>query len=387
MVNDLKPLLSKFMTFAKDRLNFQNPPKLFLKQDSDNSQCLLGKTAHYDPAGMIVTLYISGRHPKDIMRSFAHELVHHCQNERGDLAPEKMKTLNNNYAQENEHMRKMEEEAYLQGNMCFRDWEDGLDNKLKYKMQVAEQNYLKKENKKMSVKKQKLTKGLLKETIEKLLNKKLNDPKKKNLDEYGAGRAHPMAGLPRPDKKARAAAKEYAEVYKEYIRSAGMLVYTLLDNDAFFQKMYKGDEQKELAKMFRLATYLIESEARRDAEFSAELHGFRNGIMDDQKAGESLAQQRADVRGQGVLGALDKFGPDSVPSQFADDGELKKAFKNATQMADDEEEPDPRRFRRQPKTVPEGKIKTPEEENTLYEARFKERNSNLFEKLLKEWTK
>ena len=94
MIDDLKPLLSKFMVFAKDRLKFQKPPRLFLKQDSKNSECLLGRTAHYDPAQMSVTLYVSGRHPKDIMRSFAHELVHHCQNERGDLAPEKMKTMN-----------------------------------------------------------------------------------------------------------------------------------------------------------------------------------------------------------------------------------------------------------------------------------------------------
>jgi hypothetical protein len=30
------------------------------------------------------------------------------------------------YAQKNKDLRKSEKEAYLKGNMCFRDWEDGL---------------------------------------------------------------------------------------------------------------------------------------------------------------------------------------------------------------------------------------------------------------------
>jgi hypothetical protein len=33
------------------------------------------------------------------------------------------------YAQKNPYLRKLEEEAYLLGNMTFRDWEDGMKNK------------------------------------------------------------------------------------------------------------------------------------------------------------------------------------------------------------------------------------------------------------------
>ena len=169
MIDQIRPLIIKFTSFAKDNLNFKKPPKLFLKRDSENSNCALGKTAHYDPQQSSVTVYITGRHPKDIIRSFAHELVHHCQNERGDLAPEKMKTLTKNYAQENDHMRNMEKEAYLLGNMCFRDWEDSLDDKLQYKMKLAEQKFLK-ENKNMSVK---ISKKDLKGLISNLLEKKM----------------------------------------------------------------------------------------------------------------------------------------------------------------------------------------------------------------------
>ena len=36
-----------------------------------------------------------------------------------------MGNVGEGYAQNDEHLRNMEKEAYLQGNMCFRDWEDG----------------------------------------------------------------------------------------------------------------------------------------------------------------------------------------------------------------------------------------------------------------------
>ena len=89
MISQLKPLLGKLTIFAKERLKFSHPPRLFLKNDVKNSQKPLGKTAYYDPQQESVTLFITLRHPKDILRSFAHELVHHTQNLRGDLDPKK----------------------------------------------------------------------------------------------------------------------------------------------------------------------------------------------------------------------------------------------------------------------------------------------------------
>ena len=192
MIEELKPLLGRLTSFAKDRLKFEHPPKLFLRKDLENSRSMLGKTAHYDPAEKSITLFVVGRHPKDILRSFCHELVHHCQNERGDLAPDKMKTMNKNYAQENPHMRKMEEEAYLQGNMCFRDWEDSLENKMQFRMMQAEQKFLK-ENKNMSVK---ISKKELKGLIEKLLGERVEKDSEEineveeELEEGGCGGSH-----------------------------------------------------------------------------------------------------------------------------------------------------------------------------------------------------
>ena len=149
-------------------MGFKHPPKLFLRNDSDNSSKFLGRTAHYDPEALSVTLFIHNRHPKDILRSFAHELVHHTQNLRGDLSSEKVGEMSKNYAQDNDHLRDMEKEAYLQGNMCFRDWEDTIKDKDLILIKLAEQKFLK-ENKQMTVK---IDKQFLKGLITKLLEER-----------------------------------------------------------------------------------------------------------------------------------------------------------------------------------------------------------------------
>ena len=110
--------------FAQKRFGFKKPPTLNLISDTENASKPLGKTAYYDPQSMSVTIYTDNRHTKDILRSLAHELVHHTQNENGMLNDSGYH--GQGYAQKNKDLRKSEKEAYLKGNMCFRDWEDGL---------------------------------------------------------------------------------------------------------------------------------------------------------------------------------------------------------------------------------------------------------------------
>jgi hypothetical protein len=95
-----------------------------LISDQENGMKPLGKTAYYDPQKMSVTIYTDNRHTKDILRSLAHELVHHTQNENGMLNDSGYH--GEGYAQKNKNLRQSEKEAYLKGNMCFRDWEDSL---------------------------------------------------------------------------------------------------------------------------------------------------------------------------------------------------------------------------------------------------------------------
>ena len=124
MKNIISKLAQQFLPFAQKRMGFKMPPKLFLKTDPHNASNPLGKTAYYDPAQKSVTIYVTGRHPKDVMRSLSHELVHHAQNCRGEF--DKPHQMGDGYAQNDSHMREMEREAYETGNMCFRDWEDSV---------------------------------------------------------------------------------------------------------------------------------------------------------------------------------------------------------------------------------------------------------------------
>ena len=109
---------------AKEKYDIKQAPKLILRQDEKNADMLFGRTAFYQPDTQTIVVYTTNRHPKDILRSYCHELIHHVQNERGDL---KMGDSSNpKYAQDDDHLRKMEMEAYLKGNLLLRDFEDNF---------------------------------------------------------------------------------------------------------------------------------------------------------------------------------------------------------------------------------------------------------------------
>ena len=114
--------LSKYM--ANQDLNIQPLPSLeFIDNDEENAGNIFGKTAYYMPSEMKIVLYTMGRHPKDILRSFAHEMIHHHQNLSGTLG--NIQTTNTN---EDGDLEKLEREAYENGNIMFRNWEDQLKN-------------------------------------------------------------------------------------------------------------------------------------------------------------------------------------------------------------------------------------------------------------------
>ena len=146
-VDELSPLIDDLASHIQGVMGIQSMPAITLQEDADNADVLLGKTAYYDPQNKVVTVYVTNRHPKDIMRSIAHEFVHHAQNERGEF--DNIGAVGEGYAQSDNHLRNMEKEAYLKGNMCFRDWEDG------YKKQMMEsihrQNSFKRRNNTMKI--------------------------------------------------------------------------------------------------------------------------------------------------------------------------------------------------------------------------------------------
>jgi len=122
-MSTVEPYVHNFYSFAKKKLGFDPDASVHFVSDSENAKNPLGKTASYSPSTYKITIYIDGRHLKDILRSISHELVHHAQNCRGDFDVEF--DAGEGYAQKDPHLRKMEKEAYLLGSgIYFRDWED-----------------------------------------------------------------------------------------------------------------------------------------------------------------------------------------------------------------------------------------------------------------------
>ena len=116
--------VNSLMDFAQKKMGFSNSPEILFSNDPDNASKPLGKTAYYNPNNAKITIFVTSRHVKDILRSLAHELVHHMQNEQGSLHSDGY--MGAGYAQKNSKMREMERQAYEMGNLCFRDWEDSL---------------------------------------------------------------------------------------------------------------------------------------------------------------------------------------------------------------------------------------------------------------------
>ena len=209
MNEQMQTLLPHFYQFAKDNLGFDKDAKITFAVDEENSKNPLGTTAHYNPANMEVTVYTSGRHPKDILRSVAHELVHHRQNCQGKM--DEPRTTGPGYAQNDMHLRALEEEAYLEGNMCFRDWEDGY--KAKQEVATIYESVIKtftKEKLKMSTKEEMRT--IVREAVSRVLTQNKIQEMDYEDDAYFADLAKEFPDLGLDDKPAGAEPEAPADV-------------------------------------------------------------------------------------------------------------------------------------------------------------------------------
>ena len=110
---DIKSIL-KFMRseglkvypFPKIKLNWEDQDGLFIR------------TGYYEPIEKRVVVFCKDRHPKDILRSICHELIHHVQNLEG----KDLNFTSNDDVKDNKRLEKIEAEAYLKGNIYFRKW-------------------------------------------------------------------------------------------------------------------------------------------------------------------------------------------------------------------------------------------------------------------------
>lgn len=120
----MEPTFNKHIKSILEFLKSENVkldplPKLILSKDINESKNPLGATGYYDPATNEIIIYTEGRHNKDILRSFVHELMHHNQNLR--LSNLNVGTENIN---KSVFLEKIEADAYMRGNLYFRKWEN-----------------------------------------------------------------------------------------------------------------------------------------------------------------------------------------------------------------------------------------------------------------------
>mgnify|MGYP003647546551 CR=1 FL=1 len=104
-------LVDKFLDFVVKELELDQPFSVYFVDDKSNAKDPLGKTAMYNPKTKSVYVYATNRHPKDMLRSIAHELMHHKQNCEGSLEELPLEDAE----------KKANEAGYL-----LRKYEDGL---------------------------------------------------------------------------------------------------------------------------------------------------------------------------------------------------------------------------------------------------------------------
>ena len=123
---DYKQMIQDLTNYMiKKGRNVEPLPKVeFVDGDTENAKEFLGKTAYYDPNTQTIVLYTEGRHPKDIVRSFSHEMVHHTQ-----FLEDRLGDIQTTDTTEDDNLDQIEQEANLVGTMTFRNWTDSINEK------------------------------------------------------------------------------------------------------------------------------------------------------------------------------------------------------------------------------------------------------------------
>jgi len=249
----------------------------------------------------------------------------------------------------------MEREAYEQGNLCFRDWEDGI----KIRIAMQQENKILKENKKMV---KRLTKGLIRESIKKILSE---GPPRSGMG-YNSTATSPkdfqqsdeVSGDLSPD------ISQHLDSVEEFFEIMAIESLSMEERVRLAQhiKRLKGQDPAAAAKLFKLIKEKPEIGSLLAAIASA-ADSIRT-LPPSDSVDESMAKDAG-------CGCSDNdhcgHKEIEVSIQKEDNSE------ESENIEEDEEESE--------------KIQTPEQENALYESRFNKRNEEVFNKLKKLWVK
>lgn len=122
-----EPYIKSLAEFINKTYKIKPYPKIKLSNRNQGDDEVFIKTGWYNPGEKLIMIYVHNRAPKDCLRSFAHECIHHYQNLEGRLA-------NDAYSGEeiinDDRLMKLEEEAYLKGNIMFRSWTESMQKQI-----------------------------------------------------------------------------------------------------------------------------------------------------------------------------------------------------------------------------------------------------------------
>ena len=122
--NQTRELAKDLIRFLKKKFDFECFPKVKFVADKQNAGKIFGRTGHYEPESKEIVIYVTNRHPKDILRSLAHETIHHLQNCEGQFEYHDMGgTQDPNYIMKDDFLKMIEADAFERGNLAFREWE------------------------------------------------------------------------------------------------------------------------------------------------------------------------------------------------------------------------------------------------------------------------
>ena len=114
--------------YIKSLINFMREQKLRIdplpeiELNPEEQDGIFVKTGYYSPDEKKVVVFIDQRHPKDVLRTVAHEFVHHMQN----LQDPNKDWSSGGDLEDDRKLRAIEGEAFLLGNIIFREWTEKM---------------------------------------------------------------------------------------------------------------------------------------------------------------------------------------------------------------------------------------------------------------------
>lgn len=115
--------------FTEQGVDIKPYPRVIFKRNN-STEDITAPTGAYQPGGNIITLFVNGRHCKDVLNTFSHELWHRHQDVKGQLDPEKLGE-STNYSEGNDYLKEIEHEAFRQGNVMRRMYTEKLQKQSK----------------------------------------------------------------------------------------------------------------------------------------------------------------------------------------------------------------------------------------------------------------